>query len=70
MMLDKERRMVVKKKKETVDASTAMMKEKSCSRSIHSLIILVARSTWPFMCASRTLFLLAFYCFQCADGRW
>jgi hypothetical protein len=49
--------------KKSVDASTAimtMMKEKSCSCFTHSLIVLVARSSWPFMCATRALFLLAF----------
>ena len=35
-----------------------MMKEKLPSPSIHSLIVLVARSGWPFECATRALFLL------------
>jgi len=49
--------------KKSVDASTTimtMMKEKSRSCFTHSVIVLVARSSWPFMCATRALFLLAF----------
>jgi hypothetical protein len=37
-----------------------MMKEKLLFPSIHSLIGLVARSGWPFVCATRALFLLTF----------
>jgi hypothetical protein len=35
-----------------------MINEKLLSPSTHSLIVLVARSGWPFVCASRALFLL------------
>ncbi len=34
------------------------MKEKLRSPSTHSLIVLVARSGWPFVCATRALFFL------------
>jgi hypothetical protein len=48
------------------------MKEKLRSPSTHSLIVLVARSGWPFVCATRALFplTLSFLFFNHADGRW
>ncbi len=51
-----------------------MINEKLLSPSTHSLIVLVARSGWPFVCASRALFLLTLslfpFFFNHADGRW
>jgi hypothetical protein len=50
------------RKKSEENTSTdimTMMKEKLPSPSTHSFIVLVARSGWPFVCATRALFLLA-----------
>jgi hypothetical protein len=49
------------KKKKTLQRTDiiTMMKEKLPSPSIHCLIGLVARSGWPFVCATRALFLLS-----------